>query len=154
MRRVLLKVLERTEEGITFFFFLVMCAFVFMQLFSRFVFNSPLVFTEEVSRFAYVWISFIGMSLATKTADHIRVDFFAGLLPRAVGTALGKTVNVVCLLILVYLAYLGIHFMAFSSMNVSGALKIPLNFVYASFPIGCLLSAFRLTRIMVSKGGA
>ena len=44
--------------------------------------NDPFIFTEEVSRYSYVWITFIGMSLATKTSDHIRVDFFVGLLGR------------------------------------------------------------------------
>jgi TRAP-type transport system small permease protein len=146
--------LERVEEWITFFFLMVMCVFLLLQLFSRFVLNSPLLFTEEVSRFSYVWITFIGMSLATKTGDHIKVDFFVGLLPVAVRMVVGKIVNTVSLLILLYLCWLGIRFLAFSGMNESAALKLPLNFVYVSLPIGCLLAAFRLARMILAKGGA
>jgi TRAP-type C4-dicarboxylate transport system permease small subunit len=153
MARAVLKLIERTEEAITVFFLFVMCVFVLLQLISRFLLNSPLLFTEEISRFSYVWITFIGLSLATKTGDHIKVDFFVGLLPRVVRLVLEKIVNSICLLVLLYLCWLGIQFLAFSSMNESAALKIPLNFVYVSLPIGCLLTVFRLARIIAAKGG-
>jgi TRAP-type C4-dicarboxylate transport system permease small subunit len=153
MAKAVLRQIERVEELITVFFLFIMCVFVLLQLFSRFILNSPLLFTEEVSRYSYVWITFIGLSLATKTGDHIKVDFFMGLLPRAARVVIERIVNTISFLILLYLCYLGLRFLAFSGMNESAALKIPLNFVYVSLPLGCLLAAFRTARIVLKKGG-
>jgi C4-dicarboxylate transporter DctM subunit len=117
------------------------------------VLNKPFIFTEEVSRYSYVWITFIGMSLATKTSDHIRVDFFVGLLGPSAKALVSRSVTVISLLLMIYLCYLGIQFVIFSSVNYSAALQIPLAFVYISFPIGCVLTAVRLARISLKKGG-
>lgn len=140
----------RFEEGVTFFCFAVMCAFVALQLFFRFALNSPLMFPEEISRYAYVWITFVGLSLATKTREHIRVGAGVGMLPRVWRRGVGAVVDFISFAILLWLAYLGIRFMLFSRMSISPALEIPLNLVYVAFPLGCLLAAFRLSVQLVT----
>jgi len=36
---------------------------------------------EETSRFLFIWLSFLGAALAVERMVHIRIDFFAQLLP-------------------------------------------------------------------------
>ncbi|HSC71374.1 MAG TPA: TRAP transporter small permease subunit, partial [Candidatus Methylomirabilis sp.] len=36
---------------------------------------------EETSRFLFIWLSFLGAALAVEQMAHIRIDFFAQLLP-------------------------------------------------------------------------
>lgn len=141
----------RLEEGVTFFFFAVMCLFVAVQLFFRFALNHPLIFPEEISRYAYVWITFVGLSLATKTREHIRVDAGVGMLPHVWQRGVGALVDLISFAILLWLAYLGVRFMLFSRMSISPALEIPLNLVYAAFPLGCLLAAVRLSRQLATR---
>jgi TRAP-type C4-dicarboxylate transport system permease small subunit len=141
----------RLEEGVTLCCFAVMCGFVALQLFFRFALNSPLMFPEEISRYAYVWITFVGLSLATKTREHIRVDAGVGLLPQAWQRAIGLLVDLTSFAILLWLAYLGVRFMFFSRMSISPALEVPLNLVYVAFPLGCLLAALRLSAHLVAE---
>lgn len=141
----------RLEEGVTLFCFAVMCVFVALQLFFRFALNSPLMFPEEISRYAYVWITFVGLSLATKTREHIRVDAGVGLLPQVWQRAIGVLVDLTSFAILLWLAYLGVRFMLFSRMSISPALELSLNLVYVAFPLGCLLAALRLSVHLVAE---
>ena len=141
----------RLEEGVTLVCFAVMCVFVALQLFFRFALNSPLMFPEEISRYAYVWITFIGLSLATKTREHIRVDAGVGLLPPVWQRVIGLFVDLASFAILLWLAYLGARFMLFSRMSISPALEISLNLVYVAFPLGCLLAALRLSVHLVAE---
>ena len=141
----------RLEEGVTLVCFAVMCVFVALQLFFRFALNSPLMFPEEISRYAYVWITFIGLSLATKTREHIRVEAGVGLLPPVWQRVIGLFVDLTSFAILLWLAYLGVRFMLFSRMSISPALEIPLNLVYVAFPLGCLLAALRLSVHLVAE---
>lgn len=142
-------VLEHFEAAVTFFFFVVMCFFVFLQLFFRFVLNHPLLYPEEVSRASYVWLSFIGMSLVSKTREHIRVDFFVGLLPVLPRRWVKLVVDVLMLLMLAGLGWIGVQFVIFSRMSITPALEVPMNLFYVSFPIGCLLSVVRMSRNVV-----
>ena len=140
----------RLEEGVTLICFALMCVFVALQLFFRFALNSPLMFPEEISRYAYVWITFVGLSLATKTREHIRVSAGISLLPQSWQRAIGLLVDLTSFAILLWLAYLGVRFMFFSRMSISPALEVPLNLVYVAFPLGCLLAAFRLSVQLVT----
>jgi len=140
----------RFEEGVTLGFFAVMCVFVALQLFFRFILNHPLMFPEEISRYAYVWITFVGLSLATKTREHIRVDAGVGMFSRELQFGVGALVDLISVVILLWLAYLGVRFMLFSRMSISPALEIPLNLVYVAFPVGCLLAAVRLSVQLVA----
>jgi len=109
------------------------------------------MFPEEISRYAYVWITFIGLSLATKTREHIRVEAGVGLLPPVWQRVIGLFVDLTSFAILLWLAYLGVRFMLFSRMSISPALEIPLNLVYVAFPLGCLLAALRLSVHLVAE---
>ena len=136
-------ILEHMEEWVAFFFFIIMCVFVFMQLFFRFVLNNPLLYTEEVSRAAYVWLSFIGMSFVTRIREHIRVDFFVNLLPVVPQKWIMLVVDIFVLGMMVALGWFGVQFVIFSKMSITPALEVPMNVYYVSFPLGCLLSVMR-----------
>jgi TRAP-type transport system small permease protein len=45
--------------------------------------NDPLIWTDEVSRFLMIWLAVAGWLLASRHRAHIRIRFFAGLLPAA-----------------------------------------------------------------------
>jgi len=150
MAGVWARVYDRLEEGVTLFFFFVMCVAVLLQLVFRFLFNSPLLYPEEVSRYAYVWITFFGLSLATKTGEHIRVVLLLRAVPAGWGRWIQRGVELVSCATLLFLAYLGLRFMDFSRMNISSALEMPMNLVYASFPAGCLLAVARCLRVLTA----
>ena len=143
-------VMDHLEEGVTFFFFVVMCVFVFLQVFFRFVLNHPLLYPEEVSRAAYVWLSFIGMSLVTRTREHIRVDFFVQLLPIVPRKWVLFIVDLLTLAMMVALGWFGVRFVIFSRMSITPALEVPMNLFYVAFPLGCLLTIIRLSHNIVT----
>jgi TRAP-type C4-dicarboxylate transport system permease small subunit len=49
-------------------------ALTFTQVILRFLFNNPQAWAEEVSRYLFVWIVFIGAAVAVVNDAHIRVD--------------------------------------------------------------------------------
>ena len=44
---------------------------VLWQVFSRYVLNNPATFTEEVSRFAVIWLSLLGTAYACGKLEHM-----------------------------------------------------------------------------------
>ncbi len=43
--------------------------------------NDPVIWTDEVSRFLMVWLACLGWVMVSRKRGHIRVQFFANLLP-------------------------------------------------------------------------
>ena len=48
-----------------------MTILVLIQVFSRYVLNSPVAFTEELVRYSLIWTGFIGAAYAFSTREHM-----------------------------------------------------------------------------------
>ncbi|MEN8187630.1 MAG: TRAP transporter small permease [Bacteroidota bacterium] len=46
------------------------------QVVSRYIFNSPSEFTDELSRYLLIWVGILGAAYVTGTKGHIAIDFF------------------------------------------------------------------------------
>ncbi|MDR1535517.1 MAG: TRAP transporter small permease [Planctomycetota bacterium] len=128
------------QECLSLAFFTFMCVLMVLQLLSRYVLRSPLLFTEEFSRLSYVWVAFLGMAVAHHRRDHIRVDLFLNLLPPGGRRAAEAILDLASCAILAYLGWWGVKYMDFNQWNVAASMDIPLYYVYASFPAGCALA--------------
>lgn len=59
-----------------------MVAMVFGNVVLRYAFNSGIVASEEVSRWLFLWVTFLGAIVALKEGAHLGSDFLLGALPR------------------------------------------------------------------------
>ena len=76
-----------------------MTVIVFAQIFFRYVFNVPLGWSEELARFAFVWVSFMGASALMRVKEHINVTVFIDFMParlRAACVLLANLSALVC----------------------------------------------------------
>ena len=64
---------------------LAMVAMVFGNVVLRYAFNSGLVVSEELSRFCFVWLTFLGAIVAMREHAHLGMDGFVRRLPRTGG---------------------------------------------------------------------
>ncbi len=60
-----------------------MVVMVFGNVVLRYGFNSGLDFSEELSRFYFIWITFLGAIIAMRENAHLGLDTLIRLLPRA-----------------------------------------------------------------------
>ena len=60
----------------------VMALMVFANVVLRYAFNSGITLTEEVARFLFVWLTFIGAIVALREGTHLGMDTIVSKLPR------------------------------------------------------------------------
>src|SRR5258707_2474445 len=72
------------EDWLTFALFWIMAAVVFYQVFTRYVMSDSAGWTEEIARYFLVAVVFIGASMSVRKNNHIQVDYFYRLMPKAV----------------------------------------------------------------------
>jgi len=151
MKKCIKYLFNNIEEILLIFFFSVMCICMFLQLTSRYFFNSPLFFTEEVSRFSYIWMAFIGVSYAIMKNSHIRVEMFTQSLPFRVRSLIKILINVICILLFICAIVWGVHFANFTKVIKSPALQISKIYVAIAIPIGFTLSLIRSLKLIVEE---
>jgi TRAP-type C4-dicarboxylate transport system permease small subunit len=129
---------DNFEESIIGFLLLIMLLAVLGQVFFRYVLGTPLRWTEELSRYSYVWLTFIGGAYAIKRRSHICLLYFV---QKQVARLLS---NVLVFAMFVYVFPSGLRFTLSMYRVLSPALEIPMAFLYLAVILGILLMLFRL----------
>ncbi len=60
--------------GTAIILFIGMCGLVLLQVIAR-KFFEPLVWSEELARYIFIWVAFLGWVIATRHKSHIRISF-------------------------------------------------------------------------------
>ena len=89
--RKIVDVFIRVLEIVTATFFLAMLLAVTLQIAARNLLDVPVRWTEELARFLYVWVTFLGAVIITRDNDHIRIDY----LGQAVGPKVRTILTIV-----------------------------------------------------------
>lgn len=76
-RRV--QLLDHAIEAIAAAMLAVMVVLIFGNVVLRYGFNSGITVSEEVSRFLFVWLVFMGSVLAARRREHLGMDMFRNL---------------------------------------------------------------------------
>ena len=116
---------------------------IIVQIVMRFVFSNPLSWSEELSRYLLIWITFLGASLAVKQGSHLVVgaDITQKL---SVKKQHILKLGTYCAVILV-VAILGVEGLKLS-MNTMGyeavSFPMPMGFVWLALPVNALLMLY------------
>lgn len=124
----------------------IMTILVFVQVVMRYVFSNSLSWSEELARFIFLWLSWIGASYAVKERSHFRVEMFADLLKGLPRRNFEYFVLIVWFAFSFVLTWLGTKLVLFlyDTGQTSAAMDIPMTIPYASVPVGCALMCVRL----------
>jgi TRAP-type C4-dicarboxylate transport system permease small subunit len=123
LNKRMMKPKQLINKTVNVFVFLAMFSMVIMifgNAVARYVFKSGLPITEELSRFAFVWVSFLGAILAYYENKHVGVDMLLNKL-----TGLKKLIIQLCSDLLVILAITVIGIGGFIYFNMTAVLKSP-----------------------------
>ncbi|AGT33634.1 hypothetical protein M493_17125 [Geobacillus genomosp. 3] len=111
-------------------FLAVMFIFVFTNVVLRYVFNSGITWSEEMSRFLFIWLTFLGAIGALKENRHLGVDTLIKRLPRQAK----KLVYVIGNLLIFYLLWLlfdgSVKTTLLNTDTKAAATGLPLALVY------------------------
>lgn len=127
----------------------VMVGTIILQVFCRFVLGNPLSWSEELARYAFVWITFLGAAVAYRHGAHIVVETVVVLLPRKVQTVLAWLVDALLVVALLVLLVQGINIVEVNSNVEATMLEIPMSWVYGSVPVSAaIMLAYQAERTL------
>lgn len=80
---------------------------IFMQVVMRYVFNSSLSWSEEAAKYLFVWLIWLGTSIAAKDQSHIALELVSGRLRGRPKYVLSIVVKIIWLAMCIFLAVNG-----------------------------------------------
>jgi C4-dicarboxylate transporter DctQ subunit len=126
-----------------------MTVVTFAQVFFRFVIVHSLPWSEEFSRYALVWASFLGASIALKRGLHIGIEAFVSKLPKEKRRLIYLMTLVVMIIFLFVVIIKGFQMASFNMRQSSPAMRIPMGFPYLASPVGSFVMALHLLNEMI-----
>lgn len=112
-----------------------------VQVIARYVFKSPFSWSEEVSRLAMIWLTFIAASYVMAEGGHITVDLWSSRVSRTVRCWLDTFVSLVVAVACLLLVAGGMKFVWYVHPVGSPSLGIPKSFWYGAVSVGLSLMA-------------
>lgn len=139
MRKVIVSVIDKVTIVILVALTCVMVSITFAQVFARYVLSNPLHWSEELARYCFVWIVFIGASAALKRGAHIGVDFFVMHLSERSVRFLSIPVKLFVSIFLAVLIMNAIPVIQKNMSQLSPAIGLPMGIVYLAIPISAAI---------------
>lgn len=132
----LLRLVEGVLSGMLVVAVLGLVAF---QVFTRYVLNAPVPWSEELARFALVWLTFIGAGYVMARGTHVTVVVGSSLLGRRGAAVLDVFGNLVVVAVCAVLLTNSIQFLQTAGRTSSPAAGISMSYVYGAAVVGFAL---------------
>ena len=139
------KIWNNFEETILVASYLVTLVVLTVQVVLRYCFSYSFPWAEELARYVFVWQIWLASSSGIKDNRHIRIDIFTDKLKPTAYKIYEVFITLVSMTFCGFLAYKGMKVVSMIATRgqISGALHLPMQYVYLSVPFCCCLMIIR-----------
>jgi len=131
---------------------------VTLQVVSRYTALIPAwIWTEELSRFLFIWMIMLGAMIAVREGTHFVVDVLPQMPPRA-HAAVQIVADLGILAFALVFTWYGIEFLKFGWNQTSELADLPMPFIFAAWPVAGLawivfLGEHFVRNFRIARGG-
>ncbi|NLM72076.1 MAG: TRAP transporter small permease [Synergistaceae bacterium] len=138
--------LDRLEEHILVAGLAVLVFIVCLQVTMRYFFHTGLTWSEEVARFLFLWLVWLGAAYAAKKRAHLRIEAFTQKLSPAVRRKADFIALIIWIAFSAFLTWKGteLTMILIKRRQISPILEIRMAWAYAAVPVGAGLMFIRL----------
>ena len=124
---------------------------IFVEVFRRFVLSYSSIWAEEVARYAFIYVSWIGASAAIRERAHIRIDVLLSAVNDRSRAAMYIFGDLITMALAVCAFYWSMESLLVSMKfgSVTHGLRISLAWFLAAVPIGFAMMFLRLVQSMI-----
>ncbi|MGF6375260.1 TRAP-type C4-dicarboxylate transport system permease small subunit [Clostridiales Family XIII bacterium PM5-7] len=138
------RIIDKIEDICLVTLFAAMVASIFLQIIMRFVFNNSLTWSEELGKFIFVWISWLGISIGARRKEHIAITMVVDRLSPKLKLIFGIISNLILIGILGVTLYYAVILVQAQQHVPYAGIKISTSWGYLSLVLGCLFMGLRL----------
>lgn len=122
---------------------------IFIQVLFRFVIDLPLAWSEELSRYSFIWLTMLVAPICIRLKANISTGTL-GLLPRRAALIVELLGYLLAFAFIAVLLIWGTALMNLVRFQHSPAMGIPMNLVYAAVPVGATLMMVEIVALITA----
>jgi TRAP-type C4-dicarboxylate transport system permease small subunit len=147
-------VLETGTMAFLIFMFCVMVVIGGAQIFTRYVMDYSLYWSEEAMRYIFVWLVFVSMGLGIRHKVHVAIEVLVNKMPSKGKKVLQMIIMLLVLVFCLAFTYYGVKLTGRYISQLSPALRWPMGIVYVALPLGGVLGVcFSLEQLDILRKG-
>lgn len=142
----LLKILNNhLEEYLLVLLMVAEVAIVFAQVVTRFIFKSPLAWSEEIARYIFIWLVWIGAAYSTKENKNIKIDILSSKLTGTRKVLADIFTGALFIALMLFMLYTTskVTYTVYASKSIATGSHMPMWIAWFSLPLSMLLMLFR-----------
>jgi len=143
------------ELTVSVFLISLMAILIFLQVIMRYVMHNSLSWSEELARYAFVWLIYIAISYGSKLMKHIKIDAGLSIFPKKSRPYIVILGDVLFLFFALYIVYTGSKYtmMQIRLHKTSAALGIPMEYITFAPVAGFVLVMIRQIQTLFFRFG-
>ena len=134
----------------------VMIIVTLAQVVFRYVIAAPLPWSEELARYCFVWIVFLGGAVGLSQGIHLGVDLLVNKLPTRLRKGVAALTSLLIAAFAVVVIYASFPVINMNMFQRSPALGVQMSYIYIAIPISMglifLICAERILRYLFGRG--
>lgn len=143
-----MKFLNKLEEWLGGTLLLVVFTILAIQIIARQIFQSPLIWSEELARMIFIYTALLGVSIAVRNQQHVYIDFLTNLMPDTIKKVTNTLVQIIIFICIVIFIHIGYNVWAdamfpMEALRATFGIDITQKWIYAALPLISLLILFR-----------
>lgn len=147
--------LMRLDEVIASLALFGLFAVAIANVFMRYLFSSPLAWSEEILQLLMVWATFLGASALVRRNEHVLIGLLNDRLPTRLSRWNTRIFNIgVVMLCALAMLFWGLELLPFSRFRSTPMLQIPYTWIHVAIPISAAMMLYHgLARLITDDRG-
>lgn len=141
---------KHVEEILMAFFLTGVIVMMAIHVFCRYVLRSPLTWTEECTRYCFIWFVYSGIGYGIRHGTHIRINILEIFFPKIIPAfSLIQTVVMTAFFAYLIVPSIEVVTQTIQRSQFSPAMHLPMGCVYISVTLGLAFGIIRGVQALV-----
>lgn len=145
MKKILKTLNDHFEEYLLVVLMVVEILIVFAQVLTRFVLKIPLAWSEEIARYIFIWLVWVGAAYATKENKNIKIDILSSKFTGTTKVVAEAFTGILFIALMIFMLYTTskVTMTVYTSKSIATGSHMPMWIAWFSLPLSMFLMIFR-----------
>lgn len=138
------KIINKCVDIATIILIATLILVVTAQIVWRYFLKDPLLWTDEFSRYTFIWLSYLSAAIVFREHDHISIDILYAALPSKAQKVIDKFNSFLHLAFFIFILGVATKIIPVVMKQITPTLGIKMGYVYLAFPISAVIMLLNL----------
>jgi TRAP-type C4-dicarboxylate transport system permease small subunit len=148
---MLKKAFDNLIEGVCAILMVALAVVVFIQVFNRFVLQTPLAWSEDLAMLLYQWVVFVGAALGVKRLRHFGIELVVRQFPERLRHRVELLTPIVMAVVAVVMIIQGWAILGLNRTRIYSTMDLSYTWAFLPIPLSGVLIIVYLIQVEVQR---